>query len=894
MPMKGTCGSLSVSPFYAYYKARELENLSSEDSLLPVFSSSDIKIFPFQIAAANFALHSPYQKGALLCDESGMGKSHETMIVLTEKWYEGKNRLMLAIPNADLLDQWIDMIEKHYTIPYVVMKNTRDISFVRNEENTNPFLQDALIITTYEFLAQQQKLALQISWDTIAFEEATALSSVYQTDNKQARILKNIANNAFKLLLTGTPIEKNIMDLYGLIYFIDETILPPEQEFLQRYLRRPENYPELAQKVSKYCFRTLRQQAKQYAKVPNRIPVTLEYIKSKKEQELYSLLFSYCQKEHSTAFPEMNPYDLSLRLLSLYASSTAAILQTIDGIIERLEQNSLAKEELSELQQMKNLARSISIDAKTIALQKALSKAFKLQKKIGAAQKVIVFTESVVTQKYLYDILKEEYSTVIYNGSADYSAIKAFQGNVQILISTDHGARGFNLEQCSLVVQYDLLYNTLKMEQRIDRCHRLGQNNDVIVLSFIDKENFADVRKLELVNKRMLVADGVFGLSDEVVGGFCDNLDTAFTMLSEKVRTPTEIEADYNKALFRYEEENKELVSSAENILFTTFTRELANKLKITPKYIEINAEKINLDLWKLAKYFFTSYNAHHDDCYFEIDEKERTITAINYEKLPVLFYYWTGSRNKPYIAQKSYGMAKNFKPKHGQITLTSIIGQGIIYEIECADTGKIIFKDHVAPCQIALYVVEIRAEKRLVKEIPLLIGETTSGEILSHDKCKEILSLKPDEYTESDHKAPHWLRNSSAIHRLDRLVPVDELLNSQREKLTDAQAEEVERIKQRAKIGKSELSHTIDDLQLMVKRLEQELQNNSADRMKTMLIKRGLTQKRQDLAKKQDSRFFEEMQLDVEIEKQINEFLGKETLTARVVRQFVVEVKSK
>lgn len=879
-----------ASPFYAYYKARELENLSNEDGLLPVFSSSDIKIFPFQIAAAKFALQSPYQKGVVLCDESGMGKSHEAMIVLTQKWYEGKTRLLLAIPSVDLLEQWVDLIEKHYTIPYVVMKSTRDVSFTESSEN--PFLQDALVITTYDFLATQQELASQVAWDVIAFEEATALCSVYQADNKQARVLKTIAQNAFKLLLTGTPIEKNIMDLYGLIYFIDETILPTEQAFLQRYLRKPENYPELAEKVSKYCFRTLRLQAKQYAKVPNRIPITLEYTKSKQEQELYHLLFAYCQKEHSVAFPEMNAYDLSLRLLGLCSSSTAAILQTLTGIIGRLEQNPQAKEELAELKQMLSIAQTITIDAKTIALQKALDRAFKLQKKIGATQKVLIFTESVATQKYLFDILKEQYSVVIYNGSADYSAIKDFQENAQILISTDHGARGFNLEKCSFVVQYDLLYNTLKMEQRIDRCHRLWQENDVVVLSFIDKENFADVRKLELVNKRMLAADGVFGLSDEVVGGFCDNLDTAFTMLNEQVRTPTKIEADYIEILTRYEEQNKELVSSAENILFTTFTRELASKLKITPKYIEAHAEKVNADLWQLAKCFFANYNANHNDCFFEIDETQRTVTATKYDKLPTLFYYWTGSRNKPYTAQKAYGMAKDFRPKHGQITLTSIIGQGIIHETACADTGKLLLGNDIEPCEIALYMVELRAEKRIVKEIPLLLGKTKSGEILSHERCSEILQLTADDCTESDHKSPHWLRTSSTSHALDRLVRTDELIASEKENLSDAQAEEVEKIKLRAKNGKSELSHGVDDLQLLVKKLEQELQAVTHDRMKTMILQRQLTQKRQELMKKQDSQYFEEMQLDVEIEKQINEFLGQEKLSAKAVRQFVVEVE--
>lgn len=102
----------------------------------------------------------------------------------------------------------------------------------------------------------------------------------------------------------------------------------------------------------------------------------------------------------------------------------------------------------------------------------------------------------------------------------------------KILISTDNGAKGYNLEESSLVINYDLLYNTLKMEQRIDRIHRINQQNDCIVLSFINKDNFADVRKLELVSKRHILSDGVFGVSDAVMGGFCDNLDKAIKVLT--------------------------------------------------------------------------------------------------------------------------------------------------------------------------------------------------------------------------------------------------------------------------------------------------------------------------------------------------------------------------
>lgn len=236
--------------------------------------------------------------------------------------------------------------------------------------------------------------------------------------------------------------------------------------------------------------------------------------------------------------------------------------------------------------------------------------------------------------------------------------------------------------------------------------------------------------------------------------------------------------------------------------------------------------------------------------------------------------------------------MAKNFKPKHGQITLNSIIGRGIIHEMQCADTGTITVNVDIEPCQIALYLVEIGTEKRLVQTIPVLIGKSESGKILTQAQCEDILALPVTGYTQDGRAAAAWLRTSSKPNALDKYVPVESLLDRQSKNLSEAQAEEVERIKSRANSKKSDIAHAIDDLQLELKHLEQELKTVMDDRMKIITLQRQITRKRQELLKKQDSQFFEAMQMDVEIEKQISEFLGKEKLTANVIRQFIVEVR--
>lgn len=880
-----------LSSFQAFYKARELAQY--QEDFTAVFASSNIKVYPYQIAAAQFAVRSPYLKGAVLCDESGMGKSHEAMLVILQKWLEGKNRILLAIPNADLLSQWVDLIEEYYTVPYITL-----VDGVSEGYEDNPFLQDGVIITTTDYLIENYEQAKQVHWDLTVFEEATTLSASYDEQSKTGKMLKEIAEGSFKLLLTGTPIEKNIMDLYGLIYFIDESVLPSTEEFLKRYLRKPENYPELAEKVSKYCFRTLRQQAKQYAKITDRQFITCEYTPSEKELELQNLLNRYIEKDEKIAFPQMDKYDLALMLLGAQGSSSAAILQTLHRVEKRLLQLEVRSEELgvevAEIQKMIRIAASIGVDEKAKILMSVIDKLFDVLKKAQANRKILIFTESVATQEYLYGLLKDKYKTSFYNGSSDYSAIKMFKDDGEILISTDNGSRGFNLEEAACVINYDLIYNTLKMEQRIDRCHRLGQQNDVLVIAFIDKNNFADVRKLELINKRILVADGVVGITDSMIGGFTENIAKALKDMSAQIRTRVQMESDYQSTLDIYEQENKELVEQAENVLFTTFTKEISDKVNVVPQYVEAKAKELNDVLWELAKRFFNEYNSRSKDCFFEIDDEKRTVTATNYTELPRLFYYVSGGKNKPYKAQKCYGMDKDFKPRYGKITLSSIIGQGIINEVSCADSGKVAVNADVEPCTVALYDISIYAGKSFVKNFPLLVGKTEKGQVLSHKECEKLLELPFEILEQSEHEREYWLKTSSEYHEIDRCLDLDKISEEQTEALTPAQEEEVGRIKLAANRRKNELSHDIAYLERQVKEAESKLRESSEDRLNVLVQTKKLNLMRQEFLRKQENKFFQEMQIDVDTENQINEFLGREKLTAKAVRQFVIEFERK
>lgn len=413
----------------------------------------------------------------------------------------------------------------------------------------------------------------------------------------------------------------------------------------------------------------------------------------------------------------------------------------------------------------------------------------------------------------------------------------------------------------------------------------------MLSVAFIDKNNFADVRKLELVNKRMLVTDGVFGITDDVLGGFTDDVKAAFPVIAQRLRPRAQIEQAYRQTLSTHEEDNRQTVSAAEDILFTTFTKELADKVKINPKYVNRRGQELNNDLWEITKWFFTRYNEKNDDCRFVIDETTRTITATEYRELPVLFYYWTGSRNRPYRSQKMYGMAKDFKPKAGQITLSSIIGRGILHELECANEGVLTIPAVQESCQIALYTVTLVSGSSRT-EHAVLCGLTDSGKALDDAACRSIFDLPVESSTEDERRSPHWLKGTSRPHPLDRLVPSDKMMAEQLERLSPAQAEEMERMRQQVSADKAALSRELNTLDSQVQQAQAELEAVTGDRLKRLAAQKKINQLRQEYMKRQENQFFDAMRLDMELEEKMKSFAEKQKLTARVQREFVVTIR--
>ncbi|MDL2288578.1 SWF/SNF helicase family protein [Oscillospiraceae bacterium OttesenSCG-928-F05] len=531
---------------------------------------------------------------------------------------------------------------------------------------------------------------------------------------------------------------------------------------------------------------------------------------------------------------------------------------------------------------MRGLAENIGTSGKMSELLRTLKKCFAVLKQRKLPQKALVFVDNLTTLGVLPELLASNGYPVIRSTEQDY--IVRFRAEKSaVLIATDAAAKGLDMEFCPLVINYDLLYNAVEMEQRISRCHRQGQQSDVLVINLLSRQNFADVRILELINKRVLQFDGIFGMSDEIVGNF----DASIDEIPAKLRKADEIKAAFDANLSAHESDNKRLVAQAEDTLFTTFTKTVADKVAVTPRYIEDKTAKLNDALWQVVCAWF----AGRDD--YAVDEQARTIT-LTVDAPQQLFYYWTGSRNKPYTGQKRYGLGKDFKPSGGKIALTSVLAKGIFGEIACADSGEITVDADIEACDIAFYDVSIFKNRAEVATNTALVGKTASGQTLTDDECCVILELPAISCTDTGKATSYWLRNSTggaSPHPLDELVPTDELVHNYASKLDSAAQEEIERIKLRAERRKTALEHSLDDIRAEIKAAKQEQENESGDRLKELTTAKRLKVLEKDLRSREQALFYDQMRVNVAAEDEIAAITGKEQYTVRTRRQFVVKV---
>ena len=671
-----------ITNYHSKYIASDLIRRRASDSsdrLAVAVAGAQVDMNPHQVDAALFAFASPLSKGALLADEVGLGKTIEAGLVISQRWAEQKRRILIIAP-SNLRKQWHQELNEKFFIPCTIIESKSYNAEVK-AGNFRPFERtDSVVICSYQFARNKADDVHATPWDLVVIDEAHRLRNVYKTSNIIANTLKAALADRNKLLLTATPLQNSLLELYGLISFIDEHTFGDLKSFKEQFSNTSQEhtFQVLKDRLRPICHRTLRRQVTAYVPYTKRHAILEEFSPDEAEERLYNLVTEYLQRSNLQALPPSQRSLMTLVLRKLLASSTFAIAGALSSISNRLQKKldqsrpgSLIEEiqndyetleetaeewtddetealseadqqallgEIAELQEFAKLAKSIDQNGKGRALLKALEVGFAKAREFGAEEKAIIFTESRRTQSYLLRVLADspfadhivlfngtntdEQSREIYKAWAERHAgsdrvtgsrtadmrsalVDYFRDQGKIMIATEAGAEGINLQFCSMVVNYDLPWNPQRIEQRIGRCHRYGQKYDVVVVNFLNRKNEADQRVYELLSEKFQLFEGVFGASDEVLGVIESGVDFEKRIggIYQQCRKADEIKAAFDQLQQELNVEISEAMTHARRKLLENFDDEVREKLKVRNADTNLHLNQFEQQLMRLAKH---------------------------------------------------------------------------------------------------------------------------------------------------------------------------------------------------------------------------------------------------------------------------------------------------
>lgn len=330
-----------MTPYHSQYWAHLLTLKGAGgtiENLTRSISNARVDLNPHQIDAALFALRSPLSKGAILADEVGLGKTIEAGIVLSQRWAERKRRILLIVP-ATLRKQWQQELDEKFYLPSLVLDGAM-FNRLRKQGEKNPFMQDdKIVICSYHFISAKAPSVQGVPWDLVVIDEAHRLRNVYKPQSKMARRVAESVGPAHKLLLTATPLQNSLMELYGLVSVIDEHVFGDAASFRDQFVRagsEAQRNTQLRNRLNPVCIRTLRKQVVEYVSYTKRIPITQDFTPSDDEHQLYESVSAFLQRENLVSIPAGQRHLITLVLRKLLASSTFAIAGTLLGLVGRL------------------------------------------------------------------------------------------------------------------------------------------------------------------------------------------------------------------------------------------------------------------------------------------------------------------------------------------------------------------------------------------------------------------------------------------------------------------------------------------------------------------------------------------------------------------------------
>ncbi len=808
---------------YLAHKLTERRPISDPEKLNSSIRAANIDLNPHQVDAAIFAFNSPLSRGAILADEVGLGKTIEAGLILAQLYAEGRRNILILVP-ASLRTQWQDELSNRFSLQSTIIDGSILKRMQKNQMKTNPLADGGIYIASHNFAYRYDYVCREIQWDLVVIDEAHRLRNVWKKGNKTAKQIREVLKGRPKILLTATPLQNNLMELYGLTSFLDENYLGTEFSFKTLFatpVKKRGETDRLRQLRDRLMgtidmsagtvsggilTRTLRKQVSGLVPFTNRHSVTENFEPNDNEIELYNSVSDYLHRPvlASTRATQRNMMELVYR--KILASSSFAIAGTLQNVAQflakrlqaefgvtdvqlnelanqihgtyctkyrkqlpivtfkkietketdlqqevlpgledlevtadKIEEENADADDLGEdelfdddskkvskreidhkftreevLQELKDilgyyfLAATIDENQKSQALVRVLDKVFKHADKTDWPQKAVIFTESRRTQDHLEKLLRDVgYDLILFNGTNASKRSKeifeewcaafpkeAEEGNRSInirkalvwkfrtlekgiLITTEAGAEGLNLQFSNIVINYDLPWNPQRIEQRIGRCHRYGQKLDVLVINFINTKNYAEQRVYELLAEKIRLFGNLFDFTDKVLGteqltddgyevreialgsmGAGIDFERKILSIYRKCRTEAQIEKAFQQLQFDFQDMIREKVEDAQRKVIQHFDEEVRQKLRVRQQSLKDSLSRYDSQLKRYLTLALGDKIVHRTQTTFEYNG--RTFYMGMLEEIDKDKGYWPARLNEDFIDEKIQEDKKN------------------------------------------------------------------------------------------------------------------------------------------------------------------------------------------------------------------------------------------
>jgi len=481
--------------FQLAYEAEQANIIDSFDDLLCLRHIGDFKPMPHQIDTAKKALHGMRGR-AILADEVGLGKTIEAGLVLKEYMIRGLVRKALILVPASLVLQWVRELNQKFGISATAQK--KEYMWTSCD----------VIVASMDTAKREphRAIVLGMDYDMVIIDEAHKLKNKKTTNYQFVCELRK----KYCLLLTATPIQNDLQELYNLITVLKPGQLGVQSSFQENYIvdkRTAKNEGILQQELSKVMIRNRRSDGN--------LELTKRHVRnflltlSPDEQALYDGVSDYVRGRYEESKADMTSVLSLVTLQREVCSSRDAVFHTLVNLSKKIPPESPQTARIWELVE---LIRSIKSNTKADKVLEIIS---------GIEDKVIIFTEYRASQEYLMNFLKQHnIASVPYRGGMNRGKkdwmMDLFKSRAKVLIATEAGCEGINLQFCHHMINFDLPWNPMRVEQRIGRVHRLGQQYDVNIYNLSTKGTIEE-HILNLLHEKINMFESVIGELDVIV-----------------------------------------------------------------------------------------------------------------------------------------------------------------------------------------------------------------------------------------------------------------------------------------------------------------------------------------------------------------------------------------